>query len=76
MFEMWIFQVLVEHKAVLTWQDKFGRNAVHMAAQYGSRDCLVTLKLQGATLDTQTYDGFTPMYLAAKNGHKKVDGGH
>ena len=43
-----------------------------MAAQHGARDCLVTLKLQDASLEHQTYDGFSPLYLAAKNGHKRV----
>ena len=57
---------------MLTWQDKFGRNAVHVASQYGARDCVVTLKLNDASLETQTNEGFTPIYLAAKNSHCKV----
>ena len=64
-------QMLIAAKAVFTWQDKFGRSPVHIAAQHGSRDCLVALKLHDASLEHQTYDGFSPLYLAAKNGHKR-----
>jgi ankyrin repeat protein len=45
-----------------------------MAAQYGHRECVVALKLAGCDLNQQTLDGFTAMYLAAQNGHRKVRG--
>jgi hypothetical protein len=73
-----LWYILQDDNEARAMTNSKGDSAVHMAAKFGSLDCLKVL------LDAQSNDflhkllsavnssGYTPLYLAAQNGHVKV----
>ncbi|XP_062601768.1 E3 ubiquitin-protein ligase HACE1-like [Saccostrea cucullata] len=47
------------------------RNLLHIAANTGSYECLVTLIKKGVDVNCQDMSGCTPLHLAARNGQKR-----
>lgn len=43
-----------------------------MASFWGHKSCVEELQRNGADINCQTSEGFTPLYLASQNGHVHV----
>lgn len=57
---------------LVTFADRFGNTALHVAAAYGHyRVCLLLLD-HGADVNSVTASGLTPLHVAASHGHTRL----
>jgi ankyrin repeat domain-containing protein 50 len=67
-----VVQMLLEHKAGVNVQDRYGRTALYRAAVNG-HDAVVKLLLEAkADVNVQDGDGGTALHWAAEKGHEAV----
>lgn len=64
--------LLISHGADVNLRCTNERTALHEAAKLGRRDIVRLLLLSGAHPDPQSSYGFTPLALAAQNGHTEI----
>ena len=48
-------------------------NSLHAAAEEGHKDTVLALLQAGATVDTKNKNGDTPLAVAKREGHRKVE---
>jgi glycerophosphodiester phosphodiesterase len=72
-----IVRLLVDSGVDINWQDQVGETALHFAARFGHEECAKIL-LEGTAeqkADTnlvENYFGWTPLHIAAVDGHLNV----
>ena len=65
-----LIQVLIQNGANVNVQNKYGKTAIHLANQYGHKDCIETLLRAGADVSIQNIYGRTALHWASIKGHK------
>jgi ankyrin repeat protein len=69
-----VAQFLLEHKADVTVQDKYGETPLHRVSQSGPMKLAGTLIERGADVKARDKYGFTPLHVASQWGHAEVAG--
>lgn len=64
--------LLISHGASVNLRCANDRTALHEAARLGRQDLVKLMLGSGAQPDPRSAYGFTPLALAAQNGHTKI----